>query len=144
MERAGAYDIRACGAHTIGEAGIRRHDGERSLRLLGQAGDVIVGGIAARAGGEEDVYGPAAVVEFHRAAIEDHGDTPAVAAGEGLELGHQPPDRTVPVAPPSVGARADDVHPVDEPAQSGGPRNRTSSYGFGGRRVTTTPVPRAR
>jgi hypothetical protein len=48
-------------------------------------------------------------------AVEDHGHLGPVD-DERCQVSHQPPARRAAVAPPAVGLRADDIHPVDDEA----------------------------
>ena len=79
-----------------------------------ERGDVVVGGIGARAPREHH-RDPLAAAGVVRAAVEDHRHRLVARAGEGLQALDQPPLRAAPIAPPAVGPRAHDVVAVDDP-----------------------------
>src|SRR5204863_3088404 len=81
-------------------------------------GDVVVGGVAAQARGEDDLDRPG--LELERAAVEDDAHRLAARGGEALELLNQVAHRAGTVTPPARRPRADQVHAVDQPTHESG------------------------
>lgn len=118
-ERSRRHDTRTSLLYSSGQGPIRGHDREgRGLPVVGnEFGDVVIGGVSAAS--RREGHGDRTVDtgrHVPRLPVEHDREVVARSLGEPVELMDQSLDGGVGVVPPPVGARPDDVHAVDEPA----------------------------
>src|SRR5581483_7133147 len=127
-----AANTRAEGTGTGGESAVGGDDLERRWILVGGdvVDDAVIGGVGAGAAGVEDfdVVARAFGEVSEGAAAYDDGDGGGVIVRRVVdETRDEGPDSRAAIAPPSVGAGADDVHDVDDDVAG----RRACHEGFG-------------